>query len=62
MATGVIEILVFLGFVLPICWWQFRDLEKAKEETARKRAEEAKRKAELEAQDASSSSSTESSP
>ncbi len=38
MTSGLIEILGFLAFVLPLCWWQLRDLKKAKEETARKRA------------------------
>jgi len=34
----MIELLVFVGFVLPLALWQFYDLEKAKKETARKRA------------------------
>jgi hypothetical protein len=45
MSSGVIELLVLLAFVVPVCWWQFRDLEQAKKETARKREEAANQQA-----------------
>jgi hypothetical protein len=49
MSSGVIELLVLLAFVIPICWWQFRDLENAKQETARKREEAARKQSQEDA-------------
>jgi hypothetical protein len=35
----MIELVLLIGFVVPLALWQFYDLDKAKKETARKRQE-----------------------
>jgi hypothetical protein len=37
----MIELVVIVGFVVPLVLWQFYDLDKAKKETARRRLEAA---------------------
>jgi hypothetical protein len=37
----MIELVVIVGFVVPIVLWQFYDLDKAKKETSRKHLEAA---------------------
>jgi hypothetical protein len=42
----MIELVVLLAFVLPLCVWQLYDVSKAQKESARKREELAKQQAE----------------
>ena len=39
----MIELIVILAFVLPLCAWQFYDISKAQKESARKREELARK-------------------